>query len=228
MPSEAIPYPINCMQTGETVAVVKADEQVKSVDPTQWVDEHGDFLFRYAVVRLRDETLAEDCVQETLLSAIQSIESYGGRATERTWLTGILKHKIIDHFRRSVREQPITDEETDISGLDNFFNQSGRWKDHWHDDFEPVDWRLTPEAAMEQTEFFKIFHSCMGKLPARVAGVFAFRELDGLDSDTICEILQLTASNFWVMMHRARMNLRRCMELNWFKKAYKNANELDR
>jgi RNA polymerase sigma-70 factor (ECF subfamily) len=216
------------MQTGETVAVIKADEQVRTVDPTRWVDEHGDFLFRYAVVRLRDETLAEDCVQETLLSAIQSLGNYGGRAAERTWLTGILKHKIIDHFRRSVREQPITDDETDISGLDNFFNQSGRWKDHWHDDFEPVDWRITPEAAMEQSEFFKTFYSCMGKLPERVAGVFALREMDGLETSDICEILQLSASNFWVMMHRARMNLRRCMELNWFKKTYKKANELDR
>lgn len=221
MPTEALTYPLSFMETGETVAVLKADEQAISVDPTTWVDDHGDYLFRYAVVRLRDESLAEDCVQETLLSAIQSLRGYGGRATERTWLTGILKHKIIDHFRRSVREQPIIEEETDLSGLDNFFNQSGRWKDHWHNDFEPVDWRVTPEAATEQTEFFKTFHGCMGKLPERVAGVFALREMDGLDTETICEVLRLTASNFWVMMHRARMNLRRCMELNWFKRAYK-------
>jgi len=228
MPSEALTYPINCMQTGETVAVKRTDKKPSAVDPATWVDDHGDFLFRYAVVRLRDETLAEDCVQETMLSAIQAIATYRGRSAERTWLTGILKHKIIDHFRKSVREQPITENETDLSGLDNFFNLDGRWKDHWHDDFEPVDWRITPEAAMEQTEFFKTFNRCMSKLPERVAGVFALREMDGLDTEMICDVLEISTSNFWVMMHRARMNLRRCMELNWFKKAYKRANELDR
>lgn len=221
MPTEAIPYPISCMQTGETVAVAVTDRKAADVDPTIWVDDHGDFLYRYAVVRLRDEALAEDCVQETLLSAIQSIGTYSGRSTERTWLTGILKHKIIDHFRKSVREQPINQDETDLSALDNFFNQSGRWKDHWHDDFEPADWRVTPEIAVEQSEFFKTFHRCLRKLPERVAGAFTLREIDGMGTDEICDVLQLTASNFWVIMHRARMNLRRCMELNWFKKTYK-------
>lgn len=209
------------MQSAEAVAGEPTDKQTAVIDPTSWVDDHGDFLFRYAFVRLRDETLAEDCVQETLLSAIQSLDNYGGKSTERTWLTGILKHKIIDYFRKSVREQPIAQAETDLSGLDSFFNQEGRWKDHWHDEFEPVDWRVTPDAAMEQAEFFKTFHRCLGKLPERVAGVFALREMDGLETSEICEVLKLSTSNFWVMMHRARMNLRRCMELNWFKKAYK-------
>jgi RNA polymerase sigma-70 factor (ECF subfamily) len=227
MPSEALTYPINCMHTGETVAVKTADTKAFAVDPTTWVDEHGDFLFRYAVVRLRDETFAEDCVQETLLSAMQALATYRGRSAERTWLTGILKHKIIDHFRRSVREQPITDEEADLSELDNFFNADGRWENHWKRDHAPADWRVTPEEAMEQTEFFKTFYRCMGKLPERVAGVFALREMDGLDTEMICDVLDISTSNFWVMMHRARMNLRRCMELNWFKKAYKKANELD-
>jgi RNA polymerase sigma-70 factor (ECF subfamily) len=209
------------MQTAETVTAGATAKPSTAVDPTLWVDDHGDFLFRYAVVRLRDEALAEDCVQEALLSAIQSLDSYSGRSTERTWLTGILKHKIIDHYRKSARLQPITEAETNLSSLDPFFNRDGRWKDHWHDDFEPVDWRVTPESAMEQAEFFKTFQQCMRKLPEKVAGAFALREMDGLDTDEICEVLNLTASNFWVIMHRARMNLRRCMELNWFKKAYK-------
>ena len=103
MPAEALRYPLNPMNPAETATVEVTIKKTLPVDPTAWVDEHGDFLFRYAVVRLRDEAIAEDCVQETLLSAIQALGSYGGKATERTWLTGILKHKIVDHFRRSVR-----------------------------------------------------------------------------------------------------------------------------
>jgi RNA polymerase sigma-70 factor (TIGR02943 family) len=219
MPSEAVPYPLNSMQTVETVTVQSTVKLTLPVDPANWVDEHGDYLFRYAVMRLRDETVAEDCVQETFLSAIRAMDSYGGKSTERTWLTAILKHKIIDHFRKSVREKPISEEEADLSTFDVFFNQDGRWKDHWHDDFEPVDWRVSPEAVLQESEFFRVLHRCLSKLPERVAGVFALREMDGLDTEEICELLSLTASNFWVMMHRARMGLRRCVELNWFKKA---------
>lgn len=222
MASEALPYPLNSMQTSETVTVDATAGVRETVnDPTRWVDEHGDYLFRYALIRVRDEGTAEDCVQETFLSAIKAIDSYGGRASERTWLTGILKHKIVDHIRRSVKERPIGEEEEDLSGLDNFFNKEGRWKDHWHNDFEPKDWRITPEAAVEQMEFMRVFQGCLGKLPERVGSVFALREMDELDTEEICAMLSLSASNFWVIMHRARMALRRCMELNWFKKAYK-------
>jgi RNA polymerase sigma-70 factor (TIGR02943 family) len=219
MPGEAATYPLAPMQTVETATVQVTVKMIMPVDPSTWVDEHGDYLFRYAVVRLRDEAIAEDCVQETFLSAIKAIDSYGGKSTERTWLTGILKHKIVDHFRKSVREKPISEEETDLSALDVFFNQDGRWKDHWHDDFEPVDWRVSPEAVLQENEFFRVLQRCLSKLPERVAGVFALREMDGMETEEICVLLSLTASNFWVMMHRARMGLRRCMELNWFKKA---------
>ena len=219
MPSDAVPYPSPCMQPVETAIVQVTVKTAMTVDPTTWVDEHGDYLFRYAVVRLRDHAVAEDCVQETFLGAIKAMDTYGGKSAERTWLTGILKHKIIDHFRKSVREQPITEEDTDPSTFDVFFNQDGRWKDHWHDDFEPVDWRVSPETVLQETEFFKVLQRCLSKLPERVAGVFALREMDGLETTEICELLSLSTSNFWVMMHRARMGLRRCMELNWFKKA---------
>jgi RNA polymerase sigma-70 factor, ECF subfamily len=219
MPNEAIPYPLASMQSAETVAVQTSAKISMPVDPTTWVDEHGDYLFRYAVVRLRDEAVAEDCVQETFLSAIKAIDSYGGKSTEKTWLTGILKHKIIDHFRQSVREKPISEEETDLSAFDVFFNRDGRWKGHWHDDFEPTDWRVSPETVFQETEFFKVLQRCLSKLPERVASVFTLREMDGLETAEICELLSLTTSNFWVMMHRARMGLRRCVELNWFKKA---------
>lgn len=217
MRGEAITYPISAMQSGEKLTV-SISEQTVEIDPASWVDQHGDYLFRYAVVRLRDESLAEDCVQEALLSAIQALASYGGKATERTWLTGILKHKIIDHFRKHSREVPLDPSETDISVFDPLFERDDEFVDHWHDSLSPRTWRRSPDEALQENEFFGVLQGCMSKLPERVASVFTLREMNGLDTDEICEILAVSSSNFWVMMHRARMALRRCIEINWFMK----------
>jgi RNA polymerase sigma-70 factor (ECF subfamily) len=208
------------MQTAETVT--SGEHQMPSIDPSRWVDEHGDYLFRYAIVRLRDESLAEDCVQDTLLSAMQSLSSYGGRSTERTWLTGILKHKIIDHFRKHSREVPLDPSETDLSEFDPLFERDDEFTDHWNDYLSPRIWRRSPDDALQESEFFGVLQNCMSKLPERVASVFSLREMNGLETDEICEILSLSASNFWVMMHRARMALRRCIEINWFMKGKVN------
>lgn len=217
MRGEAVPYPMPSMQFGESVTVEV--QETLAIDPGTWVDEHGDHLFRYAIVRLRDESLAEDVVQETLLSAIQSLGSYAGKSTERTWLVGILKHKIIDHFRRRSREVPLDPSDTDLSEFDPLFERDDEFVDHWHDSLSPRIWRRSPDEALQENEFFNVLHACLGKLPERVANVFSLREMNGLDTDEICEILSVSQSNFWVMMHRARMALRRCIELNWFMKA---------
>lgn len=189
-----------------------------NIDPTTWVDDHGDCLFRYAMARLRDETAAEDIVQETLLSAMQALSSYAGRAAERTWLLGILKHKLVDHFRRRAREVPLDPAETDLSEFDPLFERPDEFKDHWNDYLSPRIWKSSPEQALQQSEFFVVLEKCMSKLPERVAAVFTLREMNELETDQICETLNLTQSNFWVMMHRARMSLRRCIEINWFLK----------
>ena len=217
MRCEGISYLSSSMQTGEAITVSVTEKAVE-IDPGRWVDEHGDHLFRYAIVRLRDESVAEDCVQETLLSAIQSLGSYGGKSTERTWLIGILKHKIIDHFRKHSREVPLDPSDTDLSEFDPLFERDDEFKDHWHDSLSPRTWRRSPDEALQEDEFFGVLQNCMVKLPERVATVFSMREMNGLDADEICEILSLSSSNFWVMMHRARMALRRCIEINWFMK----------
>lgn len=112
-----------------TSDVSNTNAEIAAVDPTQWVDDHGDYLFRYCVHRLRDEAVAEDMVQETLLAAIQSMAGYQGRAAERTWLTGILKHKIIDHYRRSSREVSFDPSETDLSEFDPLFERNDEFRD---------------------------------------------------------------------------------------------------
>lgn len=187
-------------------------------DPTSWVDEHGDYLFHYAVVRLRDNDAAEDVVHETLLSAIESLASYHGEAAERTWLTSILKHKIVDYYRRSIHETPIGDVECDLSAFDNLFTHP-QWADHWNEALIPSDWGETPETALQQTEFYSTLEDCLSMLPTRVAGVFMLREIEGYETDELCRLLDVSENNVWTMMYRARMSLRRCLEINWFEKS---------
>jgi RNA polymerase sigma-70 factor (ECF subfamily) len=189
-----------------------------SPNPASWLDEHGDCLYRFAMVRLRDPALAEDLVQETLLAALASYEKFAGRSSERTWLVGILKHKLIDHFRRSSREAPAPDLDAEPFTGDEYFRDSGEWADHWRPDRAPVEWGPSPATALEQAEFWRIFDACLAPLPERTARAFTLREIDGLTTEEICEILSVTASNLWVMLHRARLGLRRCIELNWFRR----------
>ncbi len=198
---------------------IETPAAVGPINPASWVDEHGDVLFRFAVMRLRDESLAEDMVQDALLSAIQSLHSYGGKSSERTWLTGILKHKIIDHYRKNSRQIQITDEDTDLSSVDYFFEREDAWNGHWAIPLRPVDPEQSPEQVIERSEFWDVMNGCLSALPERVASVFTLREMDGMTSDEICDLLSLSASNFWVIMHRARMQLRRCVEIKWFRHA---------
>jgi RNA polymerase sigma-70 factor (ECF subfamily) len=196
---------------------VQGAAQAPSPDPALWVDQHGDYLFRYAVFRLRDTSLAEDILQETLLSALQSYHNFEGRGSERTWLVGILKHKIIDHYRRASRETPESQLESDAFEHEELFRESGEWKDHWVADKAPVEWYTGPAELVEQNEFWVVFRECLSPLPPRIANAFTLREVDGLKSEEICEVLSITVNNLWVMLHRARLHLRQCLEANWFR-----------
>ncbi len=188
-------------------------------DPGAWLDSHGDYLYRYALFRLRDATLAEDAVQETLLAALQAYTKFAGRGSERTWLVGILKHKVTDHFRRASREAPVPVREGEEFAHEDFFRAAGEWQDHWRPEQAPSDWYANPVALAEQNEFWLVFQTCLEPLPARIASAFVLREVDGLASEEICEVLSITVNNLWVMLHRARLHLRHCLELNWFKRA---------
>lgn len=192
--------------------------QSRTPDPGVWVDEHGDYLFKYAVFRLRDATAAEDVVQETFLAALRGYANFEGRGSERTWLVGILKHKITDHFRRVSREVPIGEETDDSPDHHEFFRGSGEWAEHWEPDHAPSDWHADPAQLVEQSDFYRVFNDCLTPLSQRTASAFTLREVDGLTSQEICQALNITVSNLWVMLHRARLHLRNCLELNWFKR----------
>jgi RNA polymerase sigma-70 factor (ECF subfamily) len=181
-------------------------------DPSRWVDEHGECLFRFALMRVRKPEIAEDLVQDSLLAAVRTVENFAGRSSERSWLVGILKNKIADHFRKLGRETTFTDMEFLDDEMSHKF-ESG----FWNHDAGPKDWQES-EAVTYRGEFWQTMRGCLDKLPPRVADVFMMREMDGQDTLEICEALKISQSNLWVMLHRARMALRECLELNWFDK----------
>jgi RNA polymerase sigma-70 factor, ECF subfamily len=185
-------------------------------NPEVWVDQYGDYLFRYAMSRLRDRTLAEEAVQETFLAALKGKESFGGQSSERTWLIGILKHKIIDHFRKSSRELPLFEEQLPYEQEESF-RSTGEWVGHWTEQAAPGEWGMDPIKSLQQKEFWEALERCLSMLPARLAQVFILREMDEMSSDEICKTLNITESNLWVMLHRARAQLRRSLEINYFK-----------
>lgn len=182
-------------------------------DPDAWLEKHGDALFRYAMLQLRDATLAEDAVQETLLAALEARSRFSGKSSERTWLTGILKHKIIDLIRRSSRETGFENiDEQAASGLDDLtdtlFDERGEWV------AAPHDWG-NPETVLEQKRFREIFALCMKSLPPQLAMIFSLREISGMATEEICKDLAITSTNSWVMLYRARLGLRQCLEMRW-------------
>lgn len=183
--------------------------------PERWLDEHGDALFGFAYLRLRDRDAAEDLVQDTLLAAWRGRASFAAHSSERTWLVGILKHKLADHWRRAGREQrhaaPLGTEALDPELLDALFDDARRG--HWR--APPSAWS-DPDAALEQRQFWQVFNACVAALPPAQAQAFSLCELDGLRGEEACKAMGVAATNLWVMLHRARLRLRACLEKNWF------------
>lgn len=176
-----------------------------------WLNEHGDYLYRFALARLRDIHQAEDVVQETFLAAVKN-NSFAGQSSPRTWLTGILKHKIIDLMRKRNRETPASELmlEQDAN-MDEFFDATG----HWAEKFETWD---MPESALEQKQFFTVLEGCLDKIPNKLATLFMMRDVHETDNEEICKELNITTTNAWVMLYRARMGIRKCLEINWIDK----------
>lgn len=181
------------------------------LEPEQWLRRHGDYLYRYAYAALRDSRRAEDAVQDCLLSALRACDAYGGQASERTWLTGILKHKIVDLIRSESREQATIDVEELAEPYGEFeacFDDSGHWA-------APVaDWG-DPERSLERAQFWRLLRDCLDAMPRRLAQLFTLREIVGRDSETICQEMAISPTNLWTMLYRGRMSLRRCLEQQW-------------
>ncbi|PKM12465.1 MAG: RNA polymerase subunit sigma [Gammaproteobacteria bacterium HGW-Gammaproteobacteria-3] len=180
--------------------------------PEQWLGLYGDVLYRYALSRVRNPDVAEDLVQETLLAGIKAKDNYAGQAAVQTWLIGILKHKIIDYFRKASREKTQEFDDRFATEEDDYFDQQGSWQ------IDLSSWSK-PDKCLEQEQFIEVLQTCIDRLPPRMAQLFILRELDGMESEKICETLSIsTLNNFWVMMSRVRVQLRHCLDLNWFGK----------
>jgi RNA polymerase sigma-70 factor (ECF subfamily) len=185
-------------------------DQGPPIDPDRWVDDHGDALFGYAMLRLRDADQAAEVVQETFLEALRSRASFQGRSSERTWLIGILKHRIIDQFRgRARRERGVGGDDPPVSDP-AFFDNRGLWK------AGVARWRELPDDAVERAEFWEVFRAAMAALPATYAEAFTLSELEGLSGPEVCKILGISPTNLWARLHRARLILRRELEARWF------------
>ena len=174
-------------------------------------NSHRGYLLRVAVLHLRDNDVAEDVVQDTLLAALQGASGFSGRSSLKTWLTGILKHKIVDVIRRKGREPAFAslDEESQLEDLDALFDETGHWEN------PPANWG-NPESALSQQQFMTVMQMCLEKLPPNTARVFMMREVMELESDEICKELAITSTNLWVILYRARIALRQCLEQSWF------------
>lgn len=180
--------------------------------PDTWVDDHGNALYSYALMRLRDKHQAEEMVQETFLAALQSYERFSGKSSLRTWLIGILKHKILDQFRRDLREVALEDQHETTVDTDAVVDASFALDGHWNS--VPADWG-NPEQALESRQFLQILQDCLDRLPKRMARLFVLREVMEEDTEEICKDLAMTPTNLWTTLYRARLGLRRCLDKNW-------------
>jgi RNA polymerase sigma-70 factor (ECF subfamily) len=196
-----------------------AEEKNPGLEPEKWIERYADYLYSFAYARLRKEEVAEDLVQDTFFSALRARDTFLHNASEKTWLISILKRKIIDYYRKkstqnelNVLDKPV---QTADGTRDHFFEdttQSG----HWTEGAAPKVWKKDFETSVESEEFYDILKRCITKLPEKTAAAFTMKNMDDLDTEEICKELNITPSNYWVMMHRAKLMLRECMEKNWF------------
>jgi RNA polymerase sigma-70 factor (TIGR02943 family) len=192
------------------MGVKKPKTQHQLHDPATWVERYGDYLYTYALRRIFEASLAEEIVQETFVAALKARTRFEGRASEKTWLTGILKHKLIDQLRRQQRDTVLSSPETDNRPKDTLFDAGGKWRT------KPRKWNADPQKLYEQKAFMETVFQCMAGIPKRMSQAFALRELEGATTAEICNVFNISTANCWVILHRARGLMRNCLEKNWF------------
>lgn len=188
-------------------------------EPKKWLERFGDELYLFARGRVSDPIAAEELVQDTFVSALDTLDSFRGQASERTWLFVILKRKIIDHYRRQARSPFVSLELTAAQAPEaKFFHAHDG---HWREEQYPSPWQIggdegRGDVQLEQQEFQVIMQGCQQRLSPQHLAVFMLRFVEELPAEAICQELSLTTTNYWVIVHRAKLHLRRCLEKNWF------------
>jgi RNA polymerase sigma-70 factor (TIGR02943 family) len=187
----------------------------ETLKPTEWIKKYADYLYSLTLIKIGNKETAEDLVQETFLSALKAKDSFKGESSEKTWLTSILKNKIIDHYRKKdiLKDVTIYISDTEQDFDKHFFNKNDG---HWLTADAPLAWTESADAKITRNEFHQVLHYCVQKMPPRLVPVFVARFFDEADSEFICKEYKITPSNYWVMIHRAKVLIRSCLEKNWF------------
>ncbi|MDB5282421.1 MAG: putative polymerase sigma factor [Bacteroidota bacterium] len=191
------------------------------LEPEKWIERYADALFSYTFSRINRQDVAEDLVQDTFFSALKAKDTFRNDSSEKTWLIAILKRKIIDYYRKksTQNELNIFDKPEEKDGfMNHFFDSEPQYDGHWNNASAPKEWKKDFDTKLESDEFYEILNGCLGKLPEKWAAVFTLKNMDDLDSEEICKELGISPSNYWVLMHRAKLQLRECMDVNWFEK----------
>ncbi|MCF8449200.1 MAG: sigma-70 family RNA polymerase sigma factor [Taibaiella sp.] len=181
------------------------------LEPAQWINRYSDLLHGFVCSRIADTIAAQDVVQEVFYSAWKAKDNYKGQSSEKNWLFAICKNKITDYYRKQAKEIMSQLTEIEASG---FFNGA----DHWREGNAPNDWGINYNQTIETKEFYHILELCKNKLQQLQRAVFVLKYMDEMDSDKICKELEISPSYYWTLMHRAKLQLRTCIEKNWFGK----------
>ncbi len=180
-----------------------------NIDPNTWIDRYSDYLFNYTIVRIDDAEIAKDIVQETFFAGLKSMKNFKGEASERTWLISILKRKIIDHYRKINSNKGKA--EVRIN-----YNSDSETEGDWLEERVADPYDSTIDGKIENKELGLAIHNCIQKLPEKQATIFKMKTIDGFETEAICNEFDITSSNLWVIIHRARTAMAKCIEKNWF------------
>ena len=191
------------------IIIYKMAEEKVLLNTDKWIDNYADYLFNYAVVRVNDSDIAKDLVQDTFFAGLKSAKNFQGKSTERTWLVSILKRKVIDHYRK------INSKKGQAEVRMNFYTD-GENEGNWIEERVPQNWDNQSEKDIENRELKSQLELCINGLPEKYALVFRMKTIQEFETEEICKELDITSSNLWVIIHRARTQLRKCMEDNWF------------
>ncbi|TNE52780.1 MAG: sigma-70 family RNA polymerase sigma factor [Bacteroidetes bacterium] len=183
------------------------------------MEKYGDYLYSLALFKTGSKELAEDLLQNTLVSALENLENFKAESSVKTWLVRILNNKIIDHYRHeSVRRKAQEELQQQVNHSDDhFFEPTKVSPYHWKEERYPGEWEVASDQELEQSEFYSVLEQCLGKVPQKWRLVFTKKYLSEQESENICKEMEISPSNYWVIMHRVKLALRSCLELNWIK-----------
>lgn len=184
--------------------------KVDIAPPETWVDRYGDYLYGYAMSRLRNPELAADCVQDTFMAGIKAFDQFDGSRDIKFWLRGIMHNKIVDQIRNSIKEKKVDIATEDEALLESFwYKYSGIATTH------PNPWQFNPRKAYDNTEFWEVFDTCIDQVTEPARQAFILRKLEGLSTEEVCKLMNISTNYLWVLLHRARSQLKVALEMSW-------------